>query len=130
MELEVLERFDKDNIIKLLLSNENMQSYTIRLDDNITEYIYEEIINIYNIAFNTTVNGNRIPNRSMLKEWSGTPSEYIAYYYNFFVAYNQDPRTVEKYRLREEIILQSQSIVQKLKDKVQMIVERFEKENF
>ncbi|MCP6769941.1 hypothetical protein NL529_34345, partial [Klebsiella pneumoniae] len=60
--------------------------------------MYEEVIKIYNSAFNVIINGIRIPKRTMKKEWSGTPSEYIAYYYDFFVAYNQDPRTVEKYR--------------------------------
>lgn len=128
-ELEMLKRFDLDNIIKSLLINENMPSYPFRLDDNNIDYTYEQVIDIYNSAFNVIINGERIHERSMLKEWSGTPSEYIAYFYDFFVAYNKDSRNLEKYRLREEIILQSQSIIQDLKDVVNKIVERFEKES-
>lgn len=102
-------------------------SYIIYFDEDYEEELYEEIISIYNTGFYSTINGKR-PKRSMKINWDGTPSEYIAYTYDFFDSFNKEGLTIQKYKLREEIILASQTIIQELKEIINRIVDKYEKE--
>lgn len=128
LELKILQTSDFSKEIKSLLFNENRVNYAIRLNEDYEEYVYEQIIKIYNTAFYTSYEGNKAPNRTMKVEWNGAPSEYIAYKHDFFKVFNDEEKVIEKYELREEIIVLTQSIVQKIKEKMRAIVDKYEKE--
>lgn len=128
-ELTILERDEFDDLIVSLLSDEGMPSYAVKADGSDVEYVYEQIVKIYSRPFNAIINGKKMPARASSKILEGTPAEYMSYNYDFFDAYNKNPKTIEKYELRAEIRSQAHSLVQELKKQVQKIVERYEVEN-
>lgn len=129
LELKILELMQPDSTIDSLLNQlDGMPTYTIRLDDGIEDYVFEQVIEIYNIAFNSSYEGYKVPKRKMKIAWSGTASEYIAYNYDFKQAYDKDEKVILKNKYRNEIIFLSEIIVKKIKNKILKIVKKYEKE--
>lgn len=90
--------------------------------------IYSDLRNEYAGAFNTYINGQKYKLPACQLDISMSPEEYIAYKYDFFEIFNKEERIVRKYKLKEEITLLSQFIVQKLKERIEKIVRIYEVE--
>jgi len=124
-ELEIVEGHSHSNEIKTLLINEGMLSHEILVDKehNAYDYLYKEIVDIYSSALRRRQNNP--PKRDVLIDIGElTPAEYIANY-DFFEIYNNNEKVVMKYKIREEIILKSQSIIQTAKEMVEKINKQF-----
>jgi hypothetical protein len=129
-ELGIIKTINIDKEIKTLLQKQGAEDYVIYIDNDIDNdvYVYSELVSIYSSALNATINGEKFKRELIIKEWKGTPSEYIAYRYDFFEQFDKEERVINKYKLREEIILKSQEIIQDLKEIIAQIVKKYEKE--
>lgn len=129
-EIEIIKRMSIEKELRNLIQRQGDEDYVIYIDDDIEYpvYVYSELVGIYNSALNATVNGEKLKRELIMKEWKGTPSEYIAYRYDFFEQFDREERVINKYKLREEIILKSQEIIQDLKEIISQIVKKYEKE--
>lgn len=121
--------FDKE--IESLLFNEGMYSEAVCVDyeNNLYEPVYGELKRIYQYSLNIVINGQKYKKPSPKIEMNMSPEEYIAYNYDFFSLYNKNSEVKKKYELREEIIYSCQAIVQDLKDAIEKIVNKYEKED-
>lgn len=128
IELEIFKQSDFSEQIKSLLLNEGYVSYTIRITENNFDYTYDELVNIFSHGFNFRINGEQIPKRVMQIDWEGTPEEYIAYHCNFFRSYDNNVKVKEREKLRENIIINAQRISENVKEIIENIVKKYEKE--
>lgn len=129
-EIEIIERMSIEKELKNLIQRQGDEDYVIYIDDDVEYpvYLYSELVGIYNSALNVIIDGEKFKRELILKEWKGTPSEYIAYRYDFFEQFDKEERVMNKYKIREEITLMAQEIIQELKDIIAQIVKKYEKE--
>ena len=128
--VKCLEEFDCSKQIRNLLTNEGMYSDEVCIDyeNSLYEPIYKQLKDMYASSLYIHIDGEqyKLPKRKI--ELSMTPEEYMAYYYDFFERFNQNEDIQKKYKVREDIIYSSQSIVQDLKDIIENIVKIYEVE--
>lgn len=128
-ELEILRKANLGDLVKTLLNSEGTPTYFISIKTNTpTDYVYptyKEIIFIYKKTFSRA-----LIQRSKKIEWEGIRAEYIEYTYGFFKNFNEKERVVQKKRLKEKIILNSEVIISELKCTISKIVKKYEKEVF
>ncbi|PRS31715.1 hypothetical protein C6W19_21675 [Bacillus sp. RJGP41] len=128
--VEFIQRKNFDKSIVNLLNTEGMCDYEVRVDENnnISEPIYRDLVNIFDSTLNVSINSVSHPLPLIKKELGMSPAEYIALNYDFFNLYNSDTQKLRKDQLREEIIFKSQEVIQDLKDVIRRIVQIYEVE--
>lgn len=116
--------------IKKLLSDEDIYSDEVCVDykNGWNAPICGQLKDIYALALNVVIDGEKYKNPVPIIEMKMLPEEYIAYYYDFFKEYNDNEKIKQKYKLREEIIYTSQAIIEELKEKIDKIVRIYEVE--
>ena len=120
--------FSKD--IESLLLNEGFYADEVCVDTKSSLYIpiYLQLKRIYQQSLNVIINGEKYINPQPIIELTMLPEEYIALNYDFFERYNNDERIIRKNVLREEIIYNTQAIVQDLKERIEKIIKKYELE--
>lgn len=126
--LLVIQQVDFSKNIVDLLSNEGMYGEEICIDSENDVYIpiYSQLKNMYASALNVRVNGEKYKLPNAVIDLDLSPEEYIALNYDFFQSFNSDQRIMNKYKLREEIVYQCQSVIQELKETIEKIVKVYE----
>lgn len=128
--LLVIEQGDFSKGIIELLSNEGMYGEEICMDyeNDVCLPIYSQLKNIYASALYVRVNGEKYKLPNAIINLDLSPEEYIALNYDFFQKFNSDQRIMNKYKLREEIVYQCQSVIQELIETIEKIVKIYEVE--
>lgn len=129
--VQIIKQLNNSKDIESLLWNEGMYSDEVCIDEEnaLFEPIYLQLKRIYASALNVSINGVRYQLPKPIIELKMLPEEYMSYRYDFFELYNCNEKIKNKYKLREEIIYTSQSVVEDLKEIIEKIVRIYEVEN-
>lgn len=128
-EFRFIKGYDFQREIKSLILHENMFDHLIpSKDGDYDKDTYSDLVRIYELSINVSINGQPIPKRETPPNWSGTTAEYFAYHCDFFEKYNNHSDVIKKLELRDKIIKLAQGIAQDLKKMVKDIVYKYEKE--
>ncbi|RDW18789.1 hypothetical protein [Oceanobacillus chungangensis] len=121
--IEFIRRFLSDKSIVSLLNSEGMYDSEVCIDkkNNIFVPIYGQLVSVFYSVLNMEINGVRYQLPPIKKELEMSPAEYMALN-DFFKEFNANTETLKKYKLKEEIISNSQDIVQDLKEVIRKIV--------
>lgn len=126
--VQTVRQINNSKVIESLLINEGMYSDEVCIDveNALFEPIYLQLKEIYSLALNVVINGEKYKLPKPVIELNMLPEEYMAYNYDFFKLYNSSKEIQRKYELREEIIYTSQSVVETLKEIIDKIVRVYE----
>lgn len=126
-ELSNLKHYLNPETLKKLIANMDMDQYILNLEENDYVYINEDLVNIFDIAFNSSFDG-REPNKLIIEGWNGSLAEYMAYNIDFQDKFNDDMYINRKVELLKKILTLSDNISNDLKTIVNKIVKKYEKE--
>ena len=129
--VQIIQQHNNAKDIESLLRNEGMYSDEVCIDEEnaLYEPIYLQLKRIYVSALNVVINGEQYKHSEPVIDLKMLPEEYMSYRYDFFEIYNINEKIARKYELREEIIYNSQAIVEELKEIIDKIVRIYEVEN-
>ena len=128
--VELIQRNQFDKNITNLIYSEGVYDSEICIDkhDNIFVPTYKDLIDLYSSVLYVTINGKKNQLPPLKKELNISPVEYIAINSDFFEKFNKDPQKLKKDELRTEIKLQSQHLVEYLKQIIRKIIDVYEHE--
>ncbi|MBT2571476.1 hypothetical protein [Planococcus sp. ISL-110] len=128
--VELIQRSQFDKNIGNLICNEGMYDSEVCLDEHNNVFVstYKELIDLYSSVLYATINGKRNQLPPLKKEIDMSPAEYIAVEFDFFEIFNKDPQKLKKDELRKEIKLESQKMVEHLKEIIRKIIDVYEHE--
>lgn len=126
--VQIIRDLNLSKDIESLLLNEGFYADEVCVDAENSLYvpIYLQLKRIYQQSLNVIINGKKYKNPQPVIKLEMLPEEYIALNFDFFEKYNKDDRIERKHFLREEIIYNTQAIVQELKEHIEKITKKYE----
>lgn len=126
-ELSILRHYLSNESLQNLIKNADMNDYIINFNEDDYAYVNEDLVNIFNIAFNSSWEGRK-SNKLTIDGWDRSIAEYMALNVGFENKFKNDMHIHRKNELLENNFALSEDIASDIKKRVNKIVKKYERE--